>query len=76
MTNTTEARVASVLSTHGFASVDDAREANVIFGCLECGSIKSCAPGEGRTREQERDLLFAHYEGIDECCDPGDNFVL
>lgn len=76
MTNTENPTVESVLSTHGYASVDDAREEGVFFGCLVCGSIKSCTPGEGRTREQERDLLIATYEGMDECCDPGDNFII
>lgn len=76
MTNTENPTVESILSAHGFASIDDAREGNVIFGCFECGSIKCCTPGEGRTREQERDILIATYEGIDECCDPGDNFIL
>jgi hypothetical protein len=76
MTTATESPVLSILASHGFASIDDAREGNVIFVCHECGSIKCCTPGEGRTREQERDILIATYEGIDECCDPGDNSIL
>lgn len=76
MTNTENPTVESILSAHGFASIDDAREANVIFGCFECGSIKSCTPAPGETREEQRDALFANYEGIDECCDPGDNSIL
>lgn len=76
MTNTEQPTVSSVLAFHGFASIDDAREANVIFGCLECGSIKTCTPAPGQTREQQRDLLFSDLSGVDECCDPGDNFIL
>lgn len=76
MTNTENPTVLSVLAAQGFASIDDARAANVFFGCHECGSIKVCDPGKGRTREQERDLLIATYEGMDDCCDPGDNFIL
>lgn len=68
--------IESILSNHGFASIDDAREANVFHACGACGSIKSCNPGEGRTREEERDLLIANYEGIDECCTDGDDHIL
>lgn len=79
MTNTTDAQQAACLTAldaHGIASIDDAREQNIFFVCHACGSVKSCTPGEGRTREQERDLLIATYEGMDECCEDGDNSIL
>lgn len=76
MTTATESPVLSILASHGYASIDDARADNVIFVCHECGSIKSCTPAPGETREEQRDALFANYEGIDECCDPGDNSIL
>lgn len=60
--------VLSALAFHGFASIDDAREANVFFVCHECQSIKVCAPAPGETREHQRDMLLADFAGMDECC--------
>ena len=76
MTSNQNLTVDEALALHGFASIDDAREANVFHVCHACGSIKTCTPGEGRTREQERDILIATYEGMDECCDDGDDSIL
>lgn len=75
-TNAQQADCLTALSAHGFASIDDAREANVFFVCHKCGSIKTCAPAPGQTREAQRDALIANFEGMDECCDDGDNSIL
>lgn len=74
MTNTENHTVESVLSAHGFASIDDAREANVAFGCLGCGSIMSVTPTATSTREQQRDVLHANF--VLSCCDDGDEFLI
>lgn len=85
MTNTTNANVslpttldatAHYLAQHGHASIDDAREAGVFFLCFGCGSVKVCTPAPGQTREEQRDLLIANFEGMDECCDDADNTIL
>lgn len=60
--------VEAILFQHGFDSIDDAREANVAFGCFECGSIASVTPTEESTREMQRDLIDWS------CCDPGNDF--
>lgn len=57
-----------ILAVHGYKSIDDAREANVAFGCFVCGSIASVTPTEDSTREMQRDLIDWS------CCDPGDDF--
>ena len=78
MTNTTEApTVATVLSAHGFASVDDAREAMVTFGCLVCGSIASVTPvvPTEAGRIHQRDALLTLMGGDWDCCG-GDTFEL
>jgi hypothetical protein len=64
------------LALAGFASIDDAREANVFFVCHACGSVKVCTPAPGQTREEQRDMLIADFEGMDECCEDGDNSIL
>lgn len=76
MTSNQNLTVDAALAHHGFASIDDAREANVFFVCHACGSIKTCAPAEGQTREEQRDLLIETFFGMDECCDDGDNSIL
>lgn len=62
--------VSSVLAHHGFASIDDAREANVAFGCLACGSIAAVTASNEDERAAQRDLIDWS------CCDEGDDFVL
>lgn len=77
MTNTTDAQTArclAVLADHGYASIDDAREDNVIRVCHECGSIMVCTPAEGQTREEQRDLLLDNYDLM--CCEDGDESIL
>lgn len=62
--------VQSVLSAHGFASEDDARAANVTFGCFVCGSIAEVTASD----EMERRVQASLIEWS--CCDPGDDFIL
>jgi hypothetical protein len=75
-TNTQQAACLTALADHGFASIDDAREANVFFVCHECHSIKTCEPAEGQTREEQRDLLIQNFWGMDVCCEDGDDSIL
>lgn len=77
MTNTTDAQQAaclSILASHGFASIDDAREANVFHVCHACGSIKCCTPAPGQTREEQRDILLDNFDMM--CCEDGDESIL
>ena len=74
MTNTTStpdlSTVASVLALHGFANIDDAREANVSFGCHGCGSIAQVTATNEVERIAQRDLIDWS------CCPDSDDFVL
>ena len=46
-----------VLALHGIASIDDAREKNVAFGCFACGSIAEVNPGEHSTFREQADSI-------------------
>lgn len=74
MTNTENPTVESILSAHGFASIDDAREANVAFGCFGCGTIMSVTPTPTSTREQQRDVLHENF--VLACCEEEDEFLI
>lgn len=75
-TNAQQADCLTALSAHNIGSIDDAREAGIFFVCHKCGSVKTCTPAEGQTREEQRDLLIENFEGMDECCEDGDNSIL
>lgn len=72
MTNTTSTPdltdATPVLNMHGIASIDDAREQHVAFGCFGCGSIASVTVVEGTTYREQVDAIDW------DCC--GDTFSL
>lgn len=65
--------VEAVLALHGIASVDDAREENLFRACGGCGSVQSCTPAEGQTREEQAALLLENYD-LD-CCPDADDYT-
>lgn len=81
MTNTTSTQTAVLpttseaidfyLAQHGYASVDDAREDNVFHLCYGCGSIQTCTPAEGQTREEQVAILREHLDLT--CCEDADD---
>lgn len=81
MTNTTEApTVATVLSAHGYANVDDARAAMVTFGCFGCRSIAAVTPLPEHRNEAgrivQRDAVLFTLGGDWDCCPDADTFEL
>lgn len=74
MTTATSTPVLSILASHGFASIDDAREANVFHVCHACGSIKTCTPAPGQTREEQARVLLDNFDMT--CCEDGDESIL
>jgi hypothetical protein len=76
MTNTTSTQslpttveaIDFYLAKHCFANSDDAREANVSFGCFGCGSIAAVTASNEMERRAQADLIDW------DCC--GDTFKL
>lgn len=82
MTNTTGTQTATIVTTyptvmavlalHGIASVDDAREENLFRACGGCGSVMTCTPAEGQTREAQAAILRENFD-LD-CCPDADDY--
>lgn len=65
---TTAEATAHYLAAHGYASIDDAREDMVSFGCYGCGSIAAVTASNEMERRTQADLIDW------DCC--GDTFKL
>lgn len=73
-TNTQSLSLDAVLAHHGYASVDDAREDNIFHACGACGSVKSCTPAPGQTREEQVAVLRENFDLT--CCEDGDDYYM
>lgn len=72
MTSNQNLTFEAVLSIHGFASVDDARAENLFHACGACGTVKSCTPAPGQTREEQVTILRENFDLT--CCEDGDDY--
>lgn len=71
---TTEQATAHYLARHGYASIDDAREDMVGFGCFGCGSIASVTATTEEERRTQVALIDWECQNVD--CEDADMFVL
>lgn len=71
---TTYPTVEAVLALHGYASVDDAREDNIFRACGGCGTVQSCTPAEGQTREEQAAILRENF--YLDCCPDADDYYM
>lgn len=71
-TSTQSMSLDAVLAHHNIASVDDARAENLFRACGGCGSVMTCTPAEGQTREAQAAILRENFD-LD-CCPDSDDY--